>query len=111
MNSNVLVACILALIACQVLGQDQYYGHNEPGCVQQGGRCIQSSECEEFAPGEGLCPDQKSQGFECCYGIPKSEHRCRHRGGECFKKNYCAPALLYREASDCGVDQECCILV
>ncbi|GLV34083.1 uncharacterized protein CBL_00013 [Carabus blaptoides fortunei] len=111
MNCYVFIASALLVVGCQVFGQDQFYGFNESACVQTSGMCIQSSECESFVPGDSLCAAQKALGFECCYGLPKSEHRCRMRGGECFKNIPCAPEQLYREASDCIADEHCCILV
>ncbi|GLV42859.1 uncharacterized protein CBL_03598 [Carabus blaptoides fortunei] len=102
---------MLALVVCQISGQDQFYGRNENTCLQKGGMCILGTECEKFVEGQNLCPEQKSQGFECCQGLPKSEHRCRKLGGECFKTNYCSQKLTAPKATDCKAEEECCILV
>lgn len=50
-------------------GQDHLYGKQNFKCLQSGGLCIKKSECEQFIGKEGqLCPDQASQGFQCCLG-------------------------------------------
>ncbi|RVE47590.1 hypothetical protein evm_007788 [Chilo suppressalis] len=84
----------------------------EEACSQEGGVCTFEADCPDPTAEKGLCPNQQSQGVECCYGLSVKETRCRKRGGECFTKSqYCNPRIIYPNATDCGVDEKCCILV
>lgn len=44
--------------------------------------------------------------------VPISETRCQKQGGQCIQKTQgCPENLTFLRATDCGVDELCCILV
>ncbi|KAM3955396.1 U-scoloptoxin(19)-Sm1a [Aphomia sociella] len=86
----------------------------EAPCSSAGGICTIAEDCPEGQLTEetGLCPEQQSDGVECCYGVSVKETRCRKLGGTCFApEEPCNRNLTAPKATDCPADYKCCILV
>ncbi|XP_013148525.1 PREDICTED: uncharacterized protein LOC106111100 [Papilio polytes] len=86
----------------------------ESPCSSKGGICTIAEDCPQgkLTDESGLCPKQRNQGIECCYGLSVKDTRCSRHGGVCLPATeFCNPKLIYREASDCDSSHKCCIMV
>ncbi|KAK5639925.1 hypothetical protein RI129_010736 [Pyrocoelia pectoralis] len=112
MFSSLLLICLLPILALGTSGPVDF--HPEEPCNRVGGQCIKRDECSVHIEDQylNLCPQQQSQGAECCHGVSTKEHRCRRFGGECFREGTRCPDGLKRpEATDCPTGQFCCIVI
>ncbi|XP_042867843.1 U-scoloptoxin(19)-Tl1a-like [Penaeus japonicus] len=84
----------------------------EDPCSREGGLCGLASACPEGLrhPTLGLCPEQQSQGAECCYGVGSNVSDCRGRGGECVEDAQCGRAPR-EEEGECPAGQVCCVFL
>ncbi|CAG5052106.1 unnamed protein product [Parnassius apollo] len=83
--------------------KDPKEAFNEIPCLSVGGICMNTSDCPEGKRSQysGLCPVQQRMSVECCHSLPKSEKRCRHRGGMCMANDSsCPDYLTYKGAKD-----------
>ncbi|XP_059049433.1 U-scoloptoxin(19)-Sm1a-like [Achroia grisella] len=86
----------------------------ESPCSSAGGICTIADDCPKgrLAEQRGLCPEQRSVGVECCYGVSVKETRCSKQGGSCIAPDdYCNPRLIFSRATDCPDNYKCCVLV
>ncbi|CAK1600354.1 unnamed protein product [Parnassius mnemosyne] len=115
MKISTIIFMIVTVIA--VRGNDDFRTidsiRQEAPCSSQG-ICTIAADCPKgkLVEQSGLCPTQRSQGVECCYGLSVKETRCRKHGGSCVSaEEFCNHKLIYYEASDCGNGFKCCIRV
>ncbi|XP_045453599.1 U-scoloptoxin(19)-Sm1a-like [Melitaea cinxia] len=86
----------------------------EEPCIEMGGQCTIAADCPKghLAEKQGLCPNQRKQGIDCCHGVSMKETRCIKHGGACMKQDfYCNPSVIFDEATDCGENEKCCLLM
>nr|XP_026484628.1 uncharacterized protein LOC113392415 [Vanessa tameamea] len=86
----------------------------EKPCAEMGGICTVAADCPKghLAEKQGLCPNQRKQGIDCCHGLSMKETRCLKHGGVCMKPEvYCNPSLIFDEATDCVDNKKCCLMV
>ncbi|KAL0849727.1 hypothetical protein ABMA28_011685 [Loxostege sticticalis] len=107
---------VLVFLSAFVYGRDEDYFRKldalrpEAPCNSVGGVCTFAADCPLLTEESGLCPEQRSQGVECCYGVSRKETRCRRQGGECWPSDQRC-GTEFKGASDCGRGEKCCILV
>ncbi|CAK1541351.1 unnamed protein product [Leptosia nina] len=108
---------ILVLLYVASANEDDFRAidsiEQEEPCSSMGGMCTIAADCPggHLADKPDLCPKQRKQGVECCYGLSLKETRCDKHGGICIDQNaFCNPQLVFN-ASNCPKDTKCCTLV
>ncbi|XP_028156336.1 uncharacterized protein LOC114349936 [Ostrinia furnacalis] len=107
---------VMVFLSVIVYGCDEDYFRKldaitpEEPCSRAGGICTFAEDCPLLTEESGLCPKQRSQGVECCYGVSVKDTRCQKHGGSCTPSNVrCGPT--YANATDCATGEQCCIYV
>ncbi|XP_022906249.1 U-scoloptoxin(19)-Sm1a [Onthophagus taurus] len=95
--------CVLVIVNTITLVMGDF--HPEDGCNAVGGHCVLASLCPNSPHSSGLCPQQQSQGAECCDRVPESDKRCASHGGECSTD--CPPVISHPDL-ECATGV-CCI--
>ncbi|CAH2099421.1 unnamed protein product [Euphydryas editha] len=123
-NDLLLQTWLLSLALTDVKAWSLLAGHipvkiidsieQEQPCLEMGGLCTIAADCPKghLAEKQGLCPNQRKQGIDCCHGVSMKETRCIKHGGACMKQDfYCNPSVIFDEATDCGENEKCCLLM